>query len=249
MAWRRDPGKHVGLSLADTRRPIRENTIRELANNGREWIDPKIIGRGRRATIDYSVNELQYLVNWWHCAANGIVQCITLLINRSLLVLALQAGLVVQSDLKINFWVFSKCVSRWSWQVFSLFLLNFGESLDVSLIHFSKRCIFFKKCRPTSFGFGASKKRKQLKKMCFVNHGFFMEQKSDLKSVSLIWGWFLASVLELRGGQNSKNSGSVHASLSGRPSGSFWDHFGLHFESVLGSFFDYFFAFFEDSMM
>ena len=61
-----------------------------------------------------------------------------------------------------------------------------------------------------------------------------------LNQVFQVFLRFLASILELRGDQNSKKSGSVYASLSGGPSGSFWDHFGIHFGAILGSFLAHF---------
>ena len=49
---------------------------------------------------------------------------------------------------------------------------------------------------------------------------------------SVFWPPFWSS----RASKNAKiKSGSVYASLSGGPSGSFWDHFGLYFGAILGS--------------
>ena len=52
---------------------------------------------------------------------------------------------------------------------------------------------------------------------------------------------FLVSVLELRGGQKSKNSGSVYASVSGGP----LDRFGTTLGSILEPFWGHLKLFFE----
>ena len=43
--------------------------------------------------------------------------------------------------------------------------------------------------------------------------------------------------------QQSKNSRSVHASVSGGPYGSFWDHFGFHIGAILALFGVHFWCF------
>ena len=113
-----------------------------------------------------------------------------------------------------------------------------SKSVDTRFLHTVQRFGLISKVS------GLPKSRKNVKKGLLEIMVFEGIKKVAQNQFLLISESFLASILELRSGQKSKNSGSVCASLSGRPSGSFWDHFGLHFGAILGSFGGHFWCFF-----
>ena len=81
---------------------------------------------------------------------------------------------------------------------------------------------------------GLPKSRKNVKKRSLRNHRFLRDQKSGSKSVFYDFGVIFGFCFGAPEWSKIQEFRISLASVSGGPSGSFWDHFGLHFEQFWG---------------